>query len=80
MLLLLIWIAFVPDTLPGIIVNPRHSLSAMRLLVSAFLCVLAIVPLVVVLFGGSPAQRVVSALALIFPALVFLWIIMGGLR
>jgi hypothetical protein len=79
-LLLLGWLAFVPDALPGLIVSPFHSPSAARILVSAFLCVLAIVPLVVPLFRGSATQRVVSALALIFPTLVFLWIIIGGLR
>jgi hypothetical protein len=79
-LLLLVWVAFVPDTLPGVIVSPRHSPSATRILVSAFLCVLAIVSLVVALFRGSTAQRVASALALLFPTLVFLWIILGGFR
>jgi hypothetical protein len=79
-LFLLVWIAFVPDTLPGIVVSPRHSPSAMRIMVSTFLCVLAIVPLVVALFHGSAAQRVASGLALLFPTLVFLWIILGGFR
>ncbi|MHC1767405.1 MAG: hypothetical protein AB9869_24525 [Verrucomicrobiia bacterium] len=78
-LLLLGWVAFIPGALPGVIISPTYAPNATPILVSAFLCVLAIVPLVVALFRGSGAERVASALALVFPTLVFLWIIIGGL-
>lgn len=77
--LLLCWIEFVPGAMPGIIPNPSHSPNTTRILVSASLSVLAIVPLVIVLFRGSAMQRMVSALALICPTLVCLWIIREGL-
>ncbi len=76
-LLLLSWIAFVPDALPGVIISPNYSPSATRILVSATLAVLAIVPFVAALFRGSLTERVSSAIALIVPSLVILWIILG---
>src|SRR5262245_49739549 len=78
-LLLLFWISFIPDALPGVIVSPRHPPNVTRILVSAFLCLLAMVPLAVVLFRGSTIERLVSGLVLVFPALVLLWIVMGSL-
>ena len=71
-MLLLCWIAFIPDALPGSIMNSFHWPNLTHLYVTASLSILAIVPLVVSLFRGSATQRVTSAIALIFPTLVFL--------
>lgn len=76
--LLVTWVASVPGTLPRFIADPRHAPDAGRMSVSALLCVFAIVPLAVAVVRGPGGLRIVSALALIFPTLVLLWILLGN--